>query len=84
MNEVCRECGEAMSRAIGKKDAEIEELRCELRRLKKSNNGWWQMGRLRSGEAVYCRRGGRLAVEKDYETLVAPTKEELDEIIEMG
>ena len=83
MKRICRECGEAMSRVIGKKDAEIEELKCELRRIKISNNGWWQMGRLRSGEAVYCRRGGVLAVEKDHELLVTPTKVELEEIIEM-
>ena len=83
MKRICRQCADEMSIKLGEKDAEIEELRCELRRLKKSNDGWGQMGCLRSGEPVYCRRGGVLAVERDHEFLVEPTREELDEIIEM-
>ena len=83
MKRICRQCAEEVSIKLGEKDAEIEELRCELQRLKRSNNGWWKMGCLRNGEAVYTRRGAVVAVERDHEFLVEPTREELNEIIEM-
>lgn len=41
---------------------------------------WIFVGNLRSGEAIYWERGGSLAIEKDYQTLVDPTPEEKAEI----
>ena len=83
MERMCRLCAKEASIKLGEKDAIIEELRYEVRQLKSVNNGWGQMGCLRSGEAVYCRRGGVVAVERDHEFLVEPTREELNEIIDM-
>jgi hypothetical protein len=41
---------------------------------------WTLAGHLSSGEAVYWRKGGGLAVEKDHQHLVDPTSEETAEI----
>ena len=84
MKKICRQCAEEVSLLLGERDAVIEELRSELKRRKRSMAEWQQMGCLRSGEAVYCRQGGVIAVEKDHEFLVVPNREELDEIIEMA
>ena len=83
MERICRKCAEEVSKLLGERDAVIEELKRELLRIKRDRNGWRRMCHLRSGEAVYCKLGGVIAVERDHEFLVEPTRKELDEIIEI-
>ena len=42
---------------------------------------WNQRGKLKTGEKVYYRQGGQIAVGKDHSNLVQPNESELAEIL---
>ena len=82
MKKICRQCADEMSIKLGEKDAKIEALKCQLRHYKRQGKGWFRIGRLLNGEAIYCSTDGNIAIEKDHEFLVTPSGADLKELKE--
>lgn len=44
------------------------------------NKGWYKIGTLKNGEAIYCHTNGEIGIEKNFTHIVNPSKEEIQEI----